>query len=162
MSVCSWCCVSLAKMRKKWGLLLLSTVRSTRNNSLYTQVVFRLQSTFLSLVPFGLIVVQLGKHTVRQSARLARHLFPVKLTLLILISTAIVANRWGKRSFLPTSTFIAILKNLYHKAVLSQRWGEILVVFVSFVFFLVKPHSCSPFYNSCQARQNCLVLKEFL
>ena len=41
-----------------------------------------------------------------------------------LISTAIVANRRGKRSFLPATPFNANLQNLFHKALLPQRWGK--------------------------------------
>ena len=41
-----------------------------------------------------------------------------------LMSTAIVANRRGKRSFLPATPFNANLQNLFHKAVLPQRWGK--------------------------------------
>ncbi|CAJ1067603.1 protein O-GlcNAcase [Xyrichtys novacula] len=33
----------------------------------------------------------------------------------------IVANRWGKRSFLPTSAFTANLQNIFNKALLSKR-----------------------------------------
>ena len=52
---------------------------------------------------------------------------PSKLNLFLLIPTEIVANRWGKRSFLPTSTFNANLQNLFYKAILSQRWGKMIV-----------------------------------
>lgn len=46
---------------------------------------------------------------VRQATRAARHLVSVKLNLFLLMPTEIVANRWGKRSFLPASTFNANL-----------------------------------------------------
>lgn len=48
-----------------------------------------------------------SKCTVRQATKAAHHLVSVKLNLFLLIPTEIVANRRGKRSFLPTSTFNA-------------------------------------------------------
>lgn len=44
---------------------------------------------------------------VRQATRATRRLVSVKLNLFLLMPTEIVANRWGKRSFLPASTFNA-------------------------------------------------------
>lgn len=82
-------------------------------------------------VPLGLTVVQLQQIDWGSQPRPTQCLVSGKLNLFVLMPTAIVANRWGKRSFLPTSTLNANLQNIFHKAILSQRWGEICV-FVSF------------------------------
>lgn len=91
---------------------------------------------FWVCVPFGLIVAQLSKYTLRKSPKIP--LFAVKLNLFVLIPTEVVANRSSKRSFLPTSTFFANLQNLYDKAILSQRWGKRLFCVLNCLFFNTK------------------------
>lgn len=58
--------------------------------------------------------------------------------------TEIVANRWGKRSFLPTSTFTANLQNLFNKALLSKRWGKMCVCVCMFYKAFRHIHTRSP------------------
>lgn len=54
-----------------------------------------------------------------------------------LVSTETVANWWGKWSFLPATTINAYFQNLYHKALLSQRWGRFWPSFCTSTYILV-------------------------